>query len=126
MKKFILISLVLFTFLSCSKEEGYGGLSSISGKIRGKNVNSNGVTINEDFIGDIKVYISKHNDPNYFDSKDSAYDGSFKFDFLQPGSYDVWVFGDCDSCAWAQVYKLQTVDIAKKEDKNIGNIVITF
>jgi hypothetical protein len=126
MKKYLLLTLVLFTLLSCSKEEGYGGLSSINGRVFGKNYNSNGVLVNQDYIGDIKVYISKHGDPNYFDSKDSAYDGSFKFDFLQPGSYDVWVFGDCDSCAWAQVYKLITVDVAKKEEKNVGNIDITF
>ncbi len=126
MKKIALLTLVLVTFLSCSKDEGYGGLSSISGKVLGKDYNSNNVLVNEDYIGGIKVYISKHGETNYFDSSDSAYDGSFKFNYLHPGAYDLWVFGDCDSCAWDQVYELVTVEISKKEQKTIDDIEITF
>ncbi|WP_395053786.1 hypothetical protein [Flavobacterium sp.] len=126
MKKYFIIALVLFTLLSCSKEEGYGGLASISGKIFGKDFNSNGVLVNDDYIGGIKVYISKHGESAYFDSMDSAYNGSFKFKNLYAGKYDLWVFGDCDSCAWDQVYKLITVEISKKEDKVVNDIEISF
>jgi hypothetical protein len=126
MKKYLVLALILFTFLSCSKEEGYGGLSSIGGKVFGKDYNSNNVLVNQNYIGGMKVYISKHGESAYFDSMDSAYDGSFKFKNLHPGSYDLWVFGDCDSCAWDQVYELVTVEVSKKEDKYIGDIEITF
>jgi hypothetical protein len=126
MKKYLLLSLLSFVFLSCSHDEGYGGLASINGRVYGKDYNSNGFLVNQDYIGGMKVYISKHGETAYFDSMDSAYDGSFKFKNLYAGSYDLWVFGDCDSCAWDQVYKLVTVEISKKEDKDIGTIEITF
>lgn len=125
MKKFLILILV-FTFLSCSKEEGYGGLSTIKGKVFGKDFNTSNVLVSQDFIGGMKVYISKHNNPNYFDRLDTSYDGSFKFEFLQPGKYDIWVFGDCDSCSWDQIYQLITVEVAKKEEKDIGIIEIIF
>jgi hypothetical protein len=126
MKKYLALAVVLFTLLSCSKEEGYGGLSSISGKVLGKDYNSNNVLVNQDYIGGMKVYISKHGDSNYFDDVNSSYNGSFKFDYLHPGTYDLWVFGDCDSCAWDQVYELVTVEVSKKENKDIGDLEITF
>lgn len=126
MRKILVLAAVLFAFLSCSKEEGYGGLASIEGKVYGKDYNSNNVLVNQDYIGGMKVYISKHGESAYFDSMDSAYNGSFKFKNLHAGTYDLWVFGDCDSCAWDQVYELVTVEVSKKEDKFIGDIEITF
>jgi uncharacterized protein (DUF2249 family) len=77
---------------SCSKEEGYGGLATIQGKVYGKDFNSHGALVSEGYVGDMKVYISKHDNPNYFDKVDTSYDGSYKFEYLQKGTYDVWVF----------------------------------
>jgi hypothetical protein len=96
MKKYLFLFLAV-TLLACSKEEGYGGLASISGKVYAKDYNSNGVLVSENYLGGVKVYISKHNDTSFYDDLDTAFDGSFKFDFLQEGTYDIWVFGDCDS-----------------------------
>lgn len=129
MKKKILVLLVFVSFAitSCSHDEGYGGLASISGKVFGKDYNSNGFLVNQNYIGGVKVYISKHGETNYFDSMDSAYDGSFKFSYLHEGTYDVWVFGDCDYCSWDQVFVLKTIEITDKRQEVVTeDFVITF
>ena len=118
-KKIVLLVFVVMGFLSCSHDEGYGGLASISGKIYGKDYNSNGILVSQGYLGGVKVYISKHGETNYFDSTDSAYDGSFKFNYLYKGTYDLWAFGDCDSCSWDQVYVLKTIEITDKKQEAV-------
>ncbi|HLP63546.1 hypothetical protein [Flavobacterium sp.] len=126
-KKVILLVFIIMGLWSCSHDEGYGGLASISGKIYGKDFNSSGFLVNEDYIGGVKVYISKHGETNYFDSMDSAYDGSFKFNYLHKGTYDIWVFGDCDYCSWDQVFVLKTIEITdKKQEVVTEDFVISF
>lgn len=127
-KQLILICLFLFAILSsCSKDEGYGGLATIKGKVYGKDYNSNGALVAQGYVGDFRVYISQHDNPSYFDKIDTSYDGSYKFQFLHEGKYDVWVFGDCDSCSWDQVYAIQTVEItSKKQTVEVDDLVITF
>ena len=127
-KQLIIVCLLISVFFSaCSKEEGYGGLATIRGKVFGKNFNSSGALVAQGYVSDFKVYISKHNDPNYFDKVDSSYDGSYQFKFLYPGTYDVWVYGDCDTCVWDQVYALKTIEIkTKRETAEVEDLVITF
>lgn len=126
-KKIVLLVFIVMGFLSCSHDEGYGGLASISGKIYGKDYNSNGILVSQGYLGGVKVYISKHGETNYFDSTDSAYDGSFKFNYLYAGTYDLWAFGDCDSCTWDQVYVLKTIEITdKKQEAVTEDFLLSF
>lgn len=126
-KKIIVLVFVIMGLWSCSHDEGYGGLASISGKVYGKDYNSNGNLVGQGYLGGVKVYISKHGETNYFDSADSAYDGSFKFNYLHEGTYDLWAFGDCDSCAWDQVYVLKTIEITdKKQEVVTEDFVVSF
>jgi hypothetical protein len=126
-KKIIIFVFFILGLTSCSHDEGYGGLATIKGKVYGKNYNSNGVLVAQGYRGDVKVYISKHGETNYFDSMDSAYDGSFKFEHLYKGTYDIWAYGDCDSCTWDQVYVLKTIEItSKKEEVQTDDFIVTF
>lgn len=126
MKKYLLLLLVM-AFIACSKDEGYGGLATISGKVYAKDYNSSGTLVSEGYLGDVKVYISKHNDTSFYDDVNTVFDGSFKFDFLQEGTYDVWVFGDCDSCPWDQIYVLKTIKISsRKANVVVEDFVITI
>lgn len=126
MKKYLLLLLAV-AFTACSKDEGYGGLASISGKVYAKDYNSNGILVGEDYLGGAKVYISSHNDTSFYDDVDTTYDGSFKFDFLQEGTYDIWVFGDCDSCPWDQNYVLKTIKVSsRKANVVVEDFVITI
>ena len=126
MKK-IIILFIAFSLFSCSKEEGYGGLATITGKVYGKDFNSSGYLVGEGYIGDVSVYISKSGETAYFDKVDSAYDGSFTFKFLYKGTYDIWVYGDCDTCAWDQTFTKKTITISSsKETVTTEDLVITF
>ena len=126
MKK-IIILLFAISFLSCSKEEGYGGLATIKGKVYGKDFNSSGYLVGEGYLGDVSVYISKSGSTNYFDKVDSAYDGSFTFRFLHKGTYDIWVFGDCDTCTWEQTFVKKTIRISStKQTVTSEDLVVTF
>jgi hypothetical protein len=114
-------------FSACKHSEGYGGLATIKGKVFGKDFNSNGNLVSQDYIGDVDVYISKHGETAYFDNVNSSYEGSFEFNFLYPGKYDIWVFGDCDSCSWSQTYVFKTVEIAdKRAIVSVEDFIITF
>jgi hypothetical protein len=116
-KKIVLLLLAFLPlFMSCKHEEGKGGLATIKGKVYAKDYNSNGGLVDEGYLGSVRVYISKHGDPNYFDDYDTSYDGSYQFDFLYEGTYDIWVFGDCDNCSWDQVYQLKTVEVNEKRE----------
>ncbi len=127
MKKILGFMLVLILALSsCSHDEGYGGLATIQGKVYGKNYNSHGVLVSEGYRGDVKVYIAKHGETAYFDNMNSTPDGSFKFENLYKGTYDIWVYGDCDYCDWDQVYTLVTVEVGKKETVTTDDLVISF
>ncbi len=126
-KKIITLLLLVLITVSCSHDEGYGGLASIRSKVYGKNYNSNGVLVNEGYVGGFKVYISKHGESAYFDNMDSGPDGSFKFNNLYKGAYDIWVYGDCDYCEWDQVHVLKTIEItSKKQDVQLEDFVISF
>jgi hypothetical protein len=125
--KLLLIIAITSLFFSCSKDEGYGGLASITGRVFGKDLNSSGVLVSEDYLGGVKVYIAAHGSNSSFDSVDSSYDGTFRFEFLHKGKYDIWIFGDCDSCSWDQTYELRTIEISSKRSSVImEDIIITF
>lgn len=129
MSKNLLLSIILlfFMFSACKHSEGYGGLATIKGKVFGKDFNSNGNLVSQDYIGDVDVYISKHGETAYFDNVNTSYDGSFEFNFLYPGKYDIWVFGDCDSCSWSQTYVLKTIEISdKRAIVSVEDFIITF
>ena len=126
MKK-IIILLFAISFLSCSKEEGYGGLATIKGKVYGKDFNSSGYLVGEGYLGDISVYISASGSTDYFDKVDSAYDGSINFNYLHKGTYDIWVFGDCDTCTWEQTFVKKTIRISStKQTVTSEDLVVTF
>jgi hypothetical protein len=125
--KNLLILFIAILFMSCSKEEGYGGLAKITGKVYGKDINSSGNLVGEGYLGDVSVYISKSGETAYFDKVDSAYDGSFTFKFFHKGTYDIWAFGDCDNCSWDQNFTKKTITISStKETVTTEDLVITF
>lgn len=127
MKKYLFLLIGLLALTSCSKEEGYGGLASISGKVYAKDYNSGGILVAEGYLGGMKVYISSHEGNSFYDDVDTYPDGSYKFDFLYEGTYDIWVIGDCDYCPWDQTYVLKTIEVtSKKQDVVVEDFVISI
>ena len=97
--KFIAILFTLLTF-SCTKSEGIGGRSSIKGKVIIDNINIIDGTIENTYDAqDVDVFIIYGNDNNnYNDDQSTSYDGSFEFNYLNKGYYEVFVYSDCQNC----------------------------
>lgn len=126
-------------FNSCKKYEGQGGKSAISGKITIQEklyvngTNTEIVTYNgakED------VYIVYGEDNLMYDDKVAcSYDGSFKFDFLQPGTYTIFAYNEVfhtgnnvsnnDDDYYTLEPVIQKITLKKKESIDVGTITLT-
>lgn len=78
--------------ISCSKEEGEGGRSSISGVVHITDVT--GFNAGDEYnVPDYDVHIIYGEDDNvYDDDMKTNYDGSFEFKNLREGTYRVFAY----------------------------------
>lgn len=113
---FLVIS-ILSIFIACKKEEGFGGLASISGKVYAYDYNNSGVLLAEGYAGDIDVYIKAKGSSEELERVRTIYDGSFIFNQLRKGDYEVWVYSDCDRCPNGIEPVIQNIKINGKKDK---------
>lgn len=112
-------------FLSCEKNEGKGGTSTIEGHLKIINLNNQGEFISSYAGADEDIYIIYGLDGLTYDDKMStSLDGSYRFDYLNPGSYQIFAYSKCDTCASGKEAIIKTVVISeKKEVVNAGEIV---
>ncbi len=122
---FLLLS---FLFTACKKDAGPGGLATIQGKVYGRDITTSGTLRGEGYLGDQRVFISVSGNAISFDDVRTSYDGSYRFSFLRKGTYDVWAFSDCDTCAFKQRAVLQNGIIIsdKKEVKTLPDFEIIY
>lgn len=116
----------IFT-LSCKKEPGFGGLATISGKVYAVDSTTGGNLKDEGYIGDFDVFIGVQGEPGILDNIKTSYDGSYQFDELRKGTYDVWVYRRCDACAGDILLIKKTVVIKDNKDEIVledFNVVI--
>ncbi len=89
----VLVSFLVFFLLSCTKEAGEGGNSSVHGKIIAWNYNSEFTELKGIYpAADEDVYIIYGNDLSFGDRTKSSYDGVYEFKYLRPGEYTVYVY----------------------------------
>ena len=130
MKNTTYLILFLFattSFISCKKSPGIGGQASILGNIKVNNINILGDTIATYDAQDLDVFIVYGNLNNtYDDDTKTSYDGSFEFNFLNAGEYEVFVYSDCADCPNGQdsVVIINTTIQDNNEVKDIGTINI--
>jgi hypothetical protein len=135
---FVLIGCATLMLNSCKKYEGEGGKSSISGNIMideklylngiyNATVSYNGAT--ED------VYIVYGDGKTTPDDKvECGFDGSFEFNYLQPGKYTVYAYSEIfhsgasvtnnDDDYYTNEVVSQTIELKKKEDIDLGVITL--
>lgn len=138
MKKIILGLLVSAALFGCKKFEGEGGRASISGKILvHERLYINGIcTDTVTYVGSKEdVYIIYGDDDMMYDDKiDASLDGSFKFSYLQPGTYTIYAYSNIfhtgnnvpnndDDYNTLEPVSV-TVTIGKKEQADIGTITL--
>ena len=111
---------------SCAKPEGEGGTSTISGKVFAQDYNGSGVLQGEFFLADEDVFIIYGEGDNYYDdSYNTSFDGSYRFQYLRPGIYTVFVYSDCIACPSGTEALSQTVEISgNNEDIILDQFVV--
>lgn len=120
-----LAGIVLFT-QSCSKVEGPGGSSIITGKVHIEKYDVAGNLINEYDAQDEDVYLIYGEDGGFYDDDvKTSYDGTFEFNYLQKGTYQLFVYQDCSSCASGKEAVIVKVEITDNKSTNdVGVITI--
>ncbi|MBN2349004.1 MAG: hypothetical protein JXJ22_09215 [Bacteroidales bacterium] len=106
-------------FVNCSVEEGEGGSSTIKGKVYSKTFNNTFTSvINEYYKPEEDVYIVYGEGEIYDDRFKTNYDGSFQFEYLQQGTYTIFVYSiDTNSESIIKVPVKQTVNITKNHQE---------
>ncbi len=129
MKLFSLSIVGLFFLLSlnsCKKIEGPGGSSSIVGKIHAEIYDGAGNLLTEYDIEKEDVFIIYGAESTTFDDDvETSYDGTFKFDFLEEGSYQIFVYEKDPNIPSGKVVKILTTEITTKNSiVDLGTIII--
>ncbi len=129
----------LVSFASCTKYEGRGGKSSITGKVElTQKLYVNGLLTGQ-VIGlnaakeDVYI-VYGDGDLIYDDKTECNYDGTFIFDFLQPGTYTIFAYSEVfnpgpniannDDDYYTKEVVKQTVVLTKKSSSDIGTLTL--
>ena len=94
----ILLGVIFLLFISCEKQEGKGGKSTIQGVVYQNVYDNNGNFIVKEEAREVNVYIVYGESGVYDDNMDTHYDGTYEFKYLHPGTYKLFAYSDCDSC----------------------------
>ncbi len=119
----ILISLLTLGLFSCSKEEGEGGRSSITGTVHMSDIT--GGNQGEYNAPEYDVYIV-YGDENtvYDDDMKTNYDGTFEFKNLREGNYSIYAYTLDASAASGVTTVFKTASIGKDETVDVGTIEV--
>ncbi|MBL1278992.1 MAG: hypothetical protein COA33_001875 [Fluviicola sp.] len=122
----ILSVIFFFVFSSCKKTEGPGGSSSIAGKVYAEVYDGAGNLLTEYDIAKEDVYIIYGNESSTFDDRvKTSFDGSFKFEYLETGNYQIFVYEkDVTSPSGKAVVLVDSQISKKKSTVDIGTITI--
>lgn len=91
----ICLTMFVFFFTSCSKEEGKGGEYSIKGKVLVNYYQDNFSTKSGSGVAkDYEVYILYGDQVGLGDKVRTDYKGEFEFKYLQKGNYKIYVYSD--------------------------------
>jgi len=132
MKKHLFASLVLLVPLalfmnSCDKDEGTGGNSSITGKVRVRQYNTNFTYLVEEYgAQDEDVFIIYGDDPVYGDKVSTNYDGTYRFEYLREGNYTVFAYSE-DSAGYPTKHLIpvfKKVKVNRNQDIVVEDLVI--
>jgi hypothetical protein len=117
---------LVFISSGCAKVEGPGGSSSIVGKIHVVVKDVGGNIINEYDAQNEDVFLLYGDEDTFYDDDTkTSYDGSFAFNYLQKGSYTLFVYQDCATCNSGKEPVFVDIEITdSKTEVNAGTITI--
>ena len=120
----ILVTAIFLFFNSCEKPIGYGGTSTISGKIITKYYNDDySLLVNEEPAVDEDVFLIFGDNGIVGDKVVTSPEGFFEFTYLRPGTYQVYFMSE-DSSSIDDGEEVMSFDIELSvgEDKNLGTM----
>lgn len=125
------ISFIFFfclILISCTKQEGEGGLASIEGVVMVQNVNPLLEKVGDLYRAtDEKVFISYGSNEFVDNDVSTSPEGKFIFNYLTPGDYSVFVYSDDTTLynsAENMVVKKQISIKNKKEKAKLDTVII--
>jgi hypothetical protein len=120
------LTVIALTFSACTKVEGPGGSSSITGKIHAEVYDGAGNLLTSYDIPKEDVYLIYGTENTVQDDDvETSFDGTFRFDYLEVGSYQLFVYEKCPTCPSGKQVILKDVEITeKKSTVDIGTITI--
>lgn len=84
---------ILLLLTGCAKEPGTGGTSTITGKVYAYDYDAEMINLRAQYYApDEDVYIIYGNDSIFSDRTQTSYDGSYRFGYLRPGTYTIFVY----------------------------------
>lgn len=111
-KSIFLLLTIIAVVASCKKVEGQGGSSEIVGQVIIRDYDAFGDLIAEYPAQDERVHIIYGTETNYYDDDyDTSFDGSYRFQFLTKGTYQVFVYQNCNSCPSGEEEVIKVVTI---------------
>ena len=112
----LLLSILIFSVsTSCKKVEGTGGGATIKGIIQEQKYNALGNVIAEYPGSDIDVYLIYGTADQFYDEDvKTSYVGSFVFNYLQKGTYTVFVYEDDATQPSGKDVVKQTFEVTEK------------
>ena len=123
----LFIAILCLMAVSCKKEPGPGGNSTIYGKVFVKDYNSTFTILEQSYYGpDIWVFIIYGDDRDYGDKVRTGPGGTFEFKYMRPGTYHVYAYSkDSTLQTLASLPVIRDVDVPKKkQDVQVPDIVI--
>lgn len=120
---YLLLGLGLLAF-SCSKEEGEGGTASISGRVFLVQHDDDNYLLTTDTVLAAKedVFIIYGSDGYVGDDVETGFDGQFRFQYLNAGTYTVFAYSVLATGEKVAVAK--TVKVERGEDASVGDLYI--
>lgn len=114
----VILILTSNLILSCAKEEGAGGTSSITGKVAVRQYNANFTQLVEQYYAtDEEVFIIYGDDPVYGDKVTTNYDGTYQFEYLQEGHYTIYAYSE-DSASYPTKHMIPVIKKVNITGKN--------
>ncbi len=125
--KLFTVIILITVISSCKKDEGFGGNSTITGKLKVQSYNNDFTILKEErYLANTYVYlIFGKNSASYGTRVKTNYDGSFEFQYLNKGDYTVYAYSDDTTMKnSAPIAVTKEAIISKREAYDIGEIVI--
>jgi hypothetical protein len=125
MKNYYLVIFLTVLLYSCKKEAGEGGNASIQGHVTVKDYNNDFSILISEYAGyDRYVYIKYGGDSEGFDKRiKTDYNGDFIFEFLYPGTYELYVYSKDSTFSSPSgiVAMTQTINIDGRKEEVVAD-----